>query len=609
MPNEFWSGVAAFFKQLLGIASDAAAEGPGAHVITPVWEFPPEYWYDTSIETNVSLFPEWDELRTARPKDFAVAFSGGGTRSASASVGQLRGLAQNGWLKHVRYAASVSGGTWANAAFAFTQYSDEMFLGAPCEPDRLEWDGLQHTTAHSFNDAIANATLAPARIFAQVLTRVVGANNAGAQAFLEKYGRGVLDALGVGAAELSGAFDTMQTAEVQRREATFARFLSDALLADHLPDGLGQYFTWTAATEKALRDTNPDLAFPSGIARPNPERPFMVAGASMLIKIPGYPQVGGPVEYTPYYSGSRRQFEATLGGNYVWSAAYATHNPSRLTSGATLRGYVRAKTRAAGRPFSVADVMASSGAAPEFFLSGGSPDRFLGLANEAARYFPHFPSWAVRDTMPGPTRHNVPHADGGASDNLGLMNLLARQVRNILVFVNASEHYATSDDLRAICGLGTRGGPKEDHGFCQAFPEFRWDEIQKSFRECEANGEALIHCGAGWNVLPNAFFNLQQYEDLNICFVFNYPIRNWWTRLSRDVQAHVPSYPGQVPSSGDRLLIRFPWLNTAFESTHFMALAPAATQLLSHLSCWALTNDTSRTKIETFFSRVLVPPS
>src|SRR3954465_4153525 len=53
-------------------------------------------------------FPETPFLRDR--SDVGVAFSGGGTRSATATTGQLRGLAANGWLDKVKYISAVSGG-------------------------------------------------------------------------------------------------------------------------------------------------------------------------------------------------------------------------------------------------------------------------------------------------------------------------------------------------------------------------------------------------------------------------------------------------------------------------------------------------------------------
>src|SRR6266576_3133183 len=75
------------------------------------WQVDTAFWQSASPDLN--SFPE-RQLTTPLPgSDLGIAFSGGGTRSASATIGQLRGLRQNGWLGRVRYVTAVSGGSWA----------------------------------------------------------------------------------------------------------------------------------------------------------------------------------------------------------------------------------------------------------------------------------------------------------------------------------------------------------------------------------------------------------------------------------------------------------------------------------------------------------------
>ena len=93
------------------------------------WEISPTFWNDT---TPAETAPEREKLVGLRKFDVGVAFSGGGTRSASATLGQLRGLEQNGWLARVRYMTAVSGGSWAAVPFTYAQnLSLNELLGEP----------------------------------------------------------------------------------------------------------------------------------------------------------------------------------------------------------------------------------------------------------------------------------------------------------------------------------------------------------------------------------------------------------------------------------------------------------------------------------------------
>lgn len=62
-----------------------------------------------------------------------VAFSGGGSRSLSCTLGQLRGLKHLGKLDVVTAISAVSGGSWASSLYTYLPESinDDDFLGAP----------------------------------------------------------------------------------------------------------------------------------------------------------------------------------------------------------------------------------------------------------------------------------------------------------------------------------------------------------------------------------------------------------------------------------------------------------------------------------------------
>jgi hypothetical protein len=93
----------------------SAAEGCVSCLSSRYWAVAPDAWRSTIPPT----FPETPVLDKARA-DLGVTFSGGGTRAATASVGQLRALVRNGWLQRVRYIGAVSGGSWTAVPFTFS---------------------------------------------------------------------------------------------------------------------------------------------------------------------------------------------------------------------------------------------------------------------------------------------------------------------------------------------------------------------------------------------------------------------------------------------------------------------------------------------------------
>ena len=67
---------------------------------------------------------------------FGIAFSGGGTRSATATLGELRALHRLGWLSKARYLSANSGGSWAVVPYTYLSrgLNQETFLGPYISP-------------------------------------------------------------------------------------------------------------------------------------------------------------------------------------------------------------------------------------------------------------------------------------------------------------------------------------------------------------------------------------------------------------------------------------------------------------------------------------------
>ena len=114
-------------------------------------------------ESDIAL-PEIADDELAVPllserASFGVAFSGGGTRSATASLGQLRGLHKLGWLQRARYISSNSGGSWATVPYTYlpSSISDEQFLGSYISPEALNDGNLSPSVV----DELAPITATP----------------------------------------------------------------------------------------------------------------------------------------------------------------------------------------------------------------------------------------------------------------------------------------------------------------------------------------------------------------------------------------------------------------------------------------------------------------
>src|SRR5262249_6277768 len=103
--------------------------------------------------------PEDSLPELAKRDDIGLAFSGGGTRSATMTLGQLRGLQRLGWLERVRYVSAISGGGWAAIPFTFSTRSLDELLGPYVAPTDLTLLLVNGPAMGALGVAISNSSL------------------------------------------------------------------------------------------------------------------------------------------------------------------------------------------------------------------------------------------------------------------------------------------------------------------------------------------------------------------------------------------------------------------------------------------------------------------
>ena len=85
-------------------------------------------------------FPEQNIPSVMARPNAGVCFSGGGARAYSAAWGQLRALADSGYLDKFRYMSGISGGSWAVTNFSFfaSGQTQGEFLGLQLAPGSID---------------------------------------------------------------------------------------------------------------------------------------------------------------------------------------------------------------------------------------------------------------------------------------------------------------------------------------------------------------------------------------------------------------------------------------------------------------------------------------
>lgn len=336
--------------------------------------------------------------RPRTPGNVGVALSGGGSRSAAASMGALRALHHFDLLRHVRALSCISGGSWFAVPFTFLpeRFDEQRFLGPyVAHPGELRWQegtapgDLRSLHGENFGVPLARFDLSTVNIVAKAL-RDRHEGVVGSRLWTRQIGE-----------QLLAHFDL----------ARFGRLLpSDCFAADE-------------AMAMAMARSGSTLPQPylmrSSQMMP---RPALIVGASLRVQgYDGQPTLA-PVQFTPWMSGVFGSQIGTLGGREVGGGGIS----SFAFGGQWLTGSRERPRVELHSPLSLSDVAGISSAA----YADGLNDVGLTDLSPALVYFS--PYWSR------PAGLHAVLADGGSLDNTGIANLLAYDdIDAVLAMVNA----------------------------------------------------------------------------------------------------------------------------------------------------------------------------
>jgi hypothetical protein len=596
------------------------------------------YWQIDPLDyekTGDASFPETELLKDWKDRlDLGIAFSGGGTRSATASLGYLRGLQRLGWLSRVKYVSAVSGGGWAAIPFVYSKQPLEDFLGVYEAPESLDVDRVKNVAVGSLGLAIAQSSLVSSSI------------REGTSIFLNFRAR-LQEAPNPLLKEIVWLTNRVRR-EGGRDDKTYARMLGSIFVSDSLVQkgATSTLFSWTTKTIADMMSINPgklpqDFVVPHAMTPPGqppatlPDRPFLIASGTMVSgrRDYDYPLLM-PMEYTPMYVGVRQTF-GLFGGTYVWPWAFdplavgqATPDPDAST---THSGLVEVKVDLPARAFTLADMAASTGAAPEIpalVFASHLDEPFKRYATIASTFFPAFHHYAIRDPNHIVLTEAIPHGDGGGIENTGVMPLLARHVHNIMVFNNTQEPCVENNsDLRVLFLPGAAPDNTSDTRGDQVFAPEKWEEVKNALVAKREQGLPQVYCASKWSVLKNARYNVRHYEDLNICFVYNAASADWHAAIAKKpaVLALITDPKKPDPKKVDPKKVdpiescrphdtgpytqNFPYFAT-FEQNkpHLIQLTTQQVNLFSNLTAWTIANESTVNVVRRAMKDLPCPP-
>lgn len=458
----------------------------------------------------------------SRP-NVGLAFSGGGTRSASATLGQLRGLTHLNLLKNVRYISCVSGGSWTCVPFSYLPngITDKTFLGQVVPPQELTLQNLQTSPQNRGAHAIAN----------------------------------------------SGLFDNFLKHSVRfAGDETFSRALGDTFLHPLGIDSLKRFFTLNQKSVDNILTRNSKMN-ENDFYQVRSGRPFLIVGSTLV-----RPKNKFHFETTPLYAGIRvlhagaGSKERDIGGGYLEPFGFDSEEPEDPPGADTV---VKVRLGGSRHRYTLSDVIGTSGAPSSGVLAKLSID-WLGL--------PEFKYWpAVNPTNVSAREYTF--GDGGLLENLGIMPLLARKVDRIVVFVNTKHELKGGGKGQINDSIPPLFGQTPDFKLNRVFSESKYQPLVQGLLDAkEAEGTVLFK--DTYTVQENLHYGIEGGWDVEILWVYNERVKAWESELAPEVKSEVSQLIGTGSPGG------FPHYKTFFQNfPAIIDLSSEQVSLLAELSC------------------------
>jgi hypothetical protein len=479
-------------------------------------------------------FPEIDDPKykvaelESRP-NVGLAFSGGGTRSASCVLGQLRGLKELNLLRNVRYLSCVSGGSWASVPFTYLNdnWTDEMFLGQVIPPRDLTVEALKKTDRNSFGHLISNSIIID-DFFGNVF-RFAG-------------------------------------------DETFSRAIGDIFLEPLEIDSLKRSFSLNSVSVANILKKNPRLN-EDDFYTVRAGRPFLIVNSTIL-RVDNPEELPRRIHFetTPLYAGAR-VFHAgagsnglNLGGGYIEPLGFDSDEPNDPPDNDQV---VNVRLGASRHLYTLSDVAGTSGAAPAEVLAKFGLD-WVG--------FPEFRHWSVPDTEKTRAKEYT-FGDGGILENLGIMPLLMRKVERIVVFINTKSRLKGGGEDEINDSIRPLFGQTPLFSLNHVFPEDMYADLVENLLVKKEAGQTVMH-KARYPVREAPHYGIEGGWEVDVLWVYNERVKEWEDRLPANIRKKI----------GTGSLGTFPHYRTFFQNPpKVIDLSATQVNLLAHLHCWNIT--------------------
>jgi|APSaa5957512622_1039677.scaffolds.fasta_scaffold29035_1 hypothetical protein len=504
-------------------------------------------------------FPEQTPAFLASTSNCGICFSGGGTRSLSASMGQMRGLEQLGILQNARYISCVSGGSWASAVYTYYKSGasdDRELLGVdPSQKERKTWKLSDWSSSLKKSNLAYPATADFEKTIAEYL--------------------------------IEGPEDMAWINAV--RDTFFKPFGLDE----------NNFFSLDSSTVTEILNENKSLQpdwNSSNFDIPKEGRPYLIVNGTLLwpVELEDLDKVKRVlIQFTPLYIGN--PFALTLKVRHHWFK-----NQYLNTGGGLLDTFAFGSSGPDAAPGDWIEMPAQYRTFTIWHASGISSAAYGydESKTDIKGLLPRENYWAITDSEKSQTvSKNQYFSDGGNLENFGIMALLQREVKKIIVFVNSGtalkkdgENITIDSDIAPLFGLDDAKFPNN-----QVFVSDGYSSLANKLWDTYSKGGLAIakEC---YTTKPNNWFGIPEYE-VEVLWVYNAPVQDWINQLSPEIQSTIhKGIEGKQPLKG------FPNYKTIGENwLKLIQLKPEQVSLIADMFSWSIQ------KNSTIFEQFLAP--
>lgn len=521
-------------------------------------------------------FPEADLKLPAT----GVCFSGGGTRAMNCAIGQMRGLRAIGLWDDIGYISAVSGGSWASTIFTYYNAgaaNDDQLLGNILAPGQITMDTLEFM---------------PEGFMGEVITQS-----------LEK---DLFERLGL---------DLISLGLLQKMDFIWIDGIGHTYLK---PFGLyhpsqKKYFTLNDKSRADILRRNPKLLASDFITvhqqAGDIKRPYLVVNSSLLAPSKDLP-IQNPenlsvFNYTPLYIGSNQALRVSdenlmtgdtvrfhAGGGFIEPFAFGGKLLKRqsLQPPNTVRSL---KVRLAKRRFQAVDATGTSSAAFGAIVSSNT------LAQLPSKYIPGFSLnhlipeeeyFPFKENGAPGTSQAYRFTDGGNLENFGLISLLQRGVKKVVVFINTNSPLLVGCQFDDSCPplpeqVDSDLYPLFGYSFGnfihnQVFPKEDFKRVYEGLTEAKMKGGTVM-TKTQLRTVKNDWWGIPEGHSVEVLWVYNERVSNWEEQLPSAVQEQI--------AMGDKgAFPDFPSYQLLFENgfSGGISLTRQQVNLLYQLSAW-----------------------